>query len=291
MTDWFEAMRRADFATAWSISDRILAARDPGETCWHLPRHEQWVWNGRPLANKRVLVRCYHGLGDTIQFARCLPMLDAIARETIVWAQPELVDLLATLPGRRQLLPLHDGAPEANYEVDIEIMELGHALRLDAEDLGKCVPYLHVEPAPRPSRTFCIGIVATAGDWDGRRSIPPHLLASLGDVNRVELFNLQVQKPIAGMREWSTPDILELARRLRGLDLVIAPDTMVAHLAGALAVRTWTLLPYDADWRWHQPHRTDSPWYPTMRLFRQAQPGDWTSVIRDVQESLLAINR
>ena len=281
-------MRRADFATAWSISDRILAQRQPGETCWHLPRHQQWVWDGRALVNQQVLVRCYHGLGDTIQFARCLPMLDRIARETIVWVQPPLIRLLGTLPGSRQLLPLHDGSPGVDYDVDIEIMELGHALRLREEELGACVPYFHVDPAPRPLGKFNVGVVATTGDWDGRRSIPPDVFSPLRNLSGVELFNLQLEDPLTGIHDWSTPDVLELASRLCALDLVIAPDTMIAHLAGALAVRTWTLLPYPADWRWHQPHRTDSPWYPTMRLFRQSQAGDWDSVMQDVYQCLTA---
>ena len=282
-------MRRADFAAAWQISDQILAQRQPGETCWHLPRHEQWVWDGRPLANERVLVRCYHGLGDTIQFSRCLPMLDGVARETIVWVQPALIELLGTLAGERRLLPLHDGTPQVEYDVDIEIMELGHALRLQPEDLGACVPYFHVEAtAPRTSEGFCVGVAAATGDWDGHRSIPVGLLSSLSGV---ELINFQLEHPLPGMPDWSTPDVLELARRVRAVDLVIAPDTMLAHLAGALGVRTWTLLPSAADWRWHQPRRTDSPWYPTMRLFRQPRPGDWQSVIEEVRAELSTVNR
>ena len=285
-------MRRADFAAAWRVSDRVVAERKPGETCWDMPRHEQWVWDGRPLANQRVLVRCYHGLGDTIQFARCLPMLDALARETIVWAPPTLIDLLRTLSGERRLLPLHEGTPEVEYDVDVEIMELGHALRLDAEGVGQLVPYFHVEPALRPSSRLTIGIVASTGAWDGRRSIPVDLLSPLTRITGGDVFNLQLDNPIPGARDWSTPDVLELARRVRALDLVIAPDTMVAHLAGALAVPTWTMLPHDADWRWHQPRRSDSPWYPTMRLFRQRRPGDWESVVNEVAEQLaLAVDR
>src|SRR5919204_527528 len=107
----------------------------------YAPRHEQWVWDGRPLADRTVLVRCYHGLGDTLQFARFLPLLANVARETLVWAQPPLLPLLATLPGVGRLLPLHDGAPGVDYDVDVEIMELAHALRTSADSLPACVPY------------------------------------------------------------------------------------------------------------------------------------------------------
>jgi hypothetical protein len=283
---WFEAMRRGDFAAAWDISDAIIAARAPDEQCWHLPRHEQWVWDGRPLDDQRVLVRCYHGLGDTIQFARFLRRLDVITRDTTVWAQAALLELLATLPGTRRLLPLHDGTPEVEYDVDIEIMELAHAFRATADSVGAYVPYFNVVADARPATTFAVGVAARAGDWDARRSIPADLMLRVAELPRLTLFNLQVDPPLTGIPDLSTPDVTELARRLRALDLVITPDTMLAHLAGALAVRTWTLLPADADWRWMSADRTSSPWYPTMRLFRQRVPGDWSSVIDEVVDNL-----
>jgi hypothetical protein len=279
-------MRDGDFARAWQVSDRLLAQRKPGETFWHLPRHEQPVWDGRPLAGRRVLVRCYHGLGDTIQFARFLPAVSCIADKTIVWAQPALLDLLRTLPdaggAHRELLPLHDGTPEVDYDVDVEIMELAHALRITMEDLPGPIPYLSCEPrvrTPTISQKLSVGVLAEAGDWDARRSVPPEQLLRLREHPQLVLFNLQLTRKLPGLADRSTPDVSTLARRLRSLDLVVTPDTMLAHLAGALGVRTWTLLPFDADWRWMQPARNDSPWYPTMRLFRQPRPGDWRSVI------------
>src|SRR5215212_3041441 len=93
---WDHHMRSGDFAAAWRVSDSVLASRG-GVTCGHLPRHLQWVWDGSPVDDRHVLVRCYHGLGDTIQFARYLPLLQARAREVIVWAQPRLIPLLAAL--------------------------------------------------------------------------------------------------------------------------------------------------------------------------------------------------
>ena len=284
-------MRRGDFAAAWRVSDRILARRTPGEQCWHLPRHEQWVWDGRPLADTTVLVRCYHGLGDTIQFARFLPLLPELGCETLVWAQPPLLPLLETLPGVRRLLPLHDGDPGVDYAVDIEIMELAHALRVSADSLPGDVPYFGVPRGPRVSDRLSVGVLARAGDWDPRRSVPADMLTGLGDAERVALFNLQLEPPLPGMADLSTPDVLLLASRLRSLDLVITPDTMLAHLAGALGVSTWTLLPADADWRWMGPERTDSPWYPTMRLFRQSRPGDWGPVMAEVRRHLAHLVR
>lgn len=127
---WMALMRRGAWSAAWRLSDAALAARK-GARDWTLPRHLQAVWDGTPLGGRRVLVRCNHGLGDTIQFARLLPALQAIAREVTVWAQPSLIPLLATLRGPPRLMALHDGAPEGDWDAEIEIMELAHALRLD----------------------------------------------------------------------------------------------------------------------------------------------------------------
>src|SRR5688572_4769011 len=109
--DWTLHMRRGEFEAAWKVSDRVLRAR-AGVPCEHLPRHFQYFWDGQPLDGKRVLVRCYHGLGDTIQFIRYAPLLRSRAREVIVWAQPKLIPLLRSVPGIDLLLPLHDGAPD-----------------------------------------------------------------------------------------------------------------------------------------------------------------------------------
>jgi hypothetical protein len=291
--EWFAAMRRADFEAAWCASDRLLASRAPGERCWQLPRHAQWVWDGSPFQDRRVLVRCYHGLGDTLQFARLLPSLARLAAATTVWAQAPLIPLLQTLPDaeRMRFLPLHDGTPEVEFDVDIEIMELAHALRVHADDVGALVPYFSVAPAARASARCSVGLLRETGDWDDRRTLPLELVRQLAAFSSIELCNLQLGAPLPGLRDLSTPDILELARRIRSLDLVIAPDTMLAHLAGALAAPTWVLLPAEADWRWHQPDRTDSPWYPTLRLFRQPRAGDWGLVIERVLKEISSIAR
>jgi hypothetical protein len=285
--EWFAAMRRADFARAWRASDGLLDLRERDARDWRLPRHLQAVWDGRPVAGQRVLVRCYHGLGDTLQFARFLPALSRRAAATTVWAQPALIPLLRTLDDaeRMRFLPLHDGSPEVEYDVDLEIMELAHALRVRESDLAALVPYFRVPPAARLSERLSVGLVLATGGWNPRRGLPATLLDGLLGLPDLDVLNLQLEPPLEGLRDLSTPDVLELARRLQALDLVITPDTMLAHLAGALGVATWTLLPADADWRWHQPERSDSPWYPTMRLFRQPQPGDWGPVVDDVLNS------
>src|SRR6478735_458987 len=104
---WMHFMRRGAFEQAWQLTDKDLKAR-AGIPCWHLPRHQQYIWDGTPLQNKRVLVRCYHGLGDTIQFIRYMPLVKAVAKEVIVWAQEPLLPLLKTVTGIDKLLALHD---------------------------------------------------------------------------------------------------------------------------------------------------------------------------------------
>jgi hypothetical protein len=288
---WKVFMQRGAFEAAWGISDAVLRAR-AGVPCGHWPRHLQYIWDGTPLAGKRILVRCYHGLGDTIQFIRYVSLLKEIAREVMVWAQPALLPLLRTMRGIDLLLPLHDGTPDVEYDIDVESMELPHIFRTRLATIPADIPYLHVEPAvlPRPGR-LAVGLVWAAGEWDhARRSIPFSLLAPLARIPQVALYILQRGPALAHYRPSfgtlsSADDVLETARIMRALDLVISVDTMPAHLAGALGVPVWTLLDTAADWRWMEG-RAESPWYPTMRLFRQEEHGAWEPVIARVVAAL-----
>lgn len=278
-------MRRGDFPRAWDVSDEVLARRLRSEQPPDGPRHLQAVWDGRPLDGRRLLIRCYHGLGDTIQFARFLPTVARRSSSLTVWAQPPLIPLLETLPDIGRVVPLHDGTPEVEYEIDLEIMELGHALRVDSAALAAGVPYFCVPRGATPGSDFGVGVVAGAGSWDLRRRIPPELLEPLSRLPGVSIYSLQPGATVPGAREASAADFKTVASRVRSLDLVITVDTVMAHLAGALGVPTWTLLHTHADWRW-MDGRLDSPWYPSMRLFRQRREGDWTGVIDEVLEAL-----
>lgn len=290
---WVRHMRAGTWADAWRVSDAVLASR-AGVPCWHLPRHEQYLWDGTPLDGRRVLVRCYHGLGDTLQFIRFAPLLrDAGARATF-WAQPALIPLLRTVRSIGDLLPLHDGDPGVEHDVDVEIMELSHVFRATPETLPADVPYLHVEPAPRADDgRLHVGLAWKAGDWDDRRSIPVELLLPLARIPGIALHVLQrgtglAERPAGFGIDSGSDDPLQAARVMRALDLVVTVDSMPAHLAGALGVPTWTLLQADADWRW-MADRDDSPWYPTMRLFRQPRQGDWSPVVDRVAHALASL--
>ena len=283
-------MLRGEFEGAWRVSDAVLRAR-AGVPCGHLPRHLQYFWDGSPLAGRRVLVRCYHGLGDTIQFIRYAPLVKGIAAEVTFWAQPALIPLLATVRGVDRLLPLHDGAPDAEYDADVEIMELPHVFRTTLSTIPAEVPYIHVAPAPLPrDGRPAVGLSWRAGEWDERRSIPFPLLGPLTQIPGVAWYIFQrgpgAEERPAGFGLVPAADSLyEEARSMRSLDLLISVDTMTAHLAGALGVPVWNLLQRDADWRWMEG-RDDSPWYPTMRLFRQERPGDWEPVVARVTTEL-----
>lgn len=286
---WTAHMRRGEWDAAWRISDRVLAERG-GVPCWDLPRHEQWVWDGSPLDGRRVLVRCYHGLGDTLQFIRYAPLVRAVASHVAVWAQPTLLPLLDTAAGIDRLLPLHDGTPEAEYDVDVEVMELAHLFRSTPQTLPATVPYLHAGPAPLPHPVdgLAVGVVWQSGGWDPRRALPPGLLARLAAVPGITVHALQADAARDGLPATVhalAGDVTETARWMRAMDLVVSVDTMGAHLAGSLGVPVWTLLPHAADWRWME-ERDDSPWYPTMRLFRQERPEDWEGVVARVGVAL-----
>jgi hypothetical protein len=286
---WMRRIRRGEFAAAWELGDRMIESRR-GARCYDRPRHEQFVWDGAPIENRRVLIRCYHGLGDTLQAARFFPRVAATARSCTVWVQPQLIPLLRLQPDMPDLAPLHDGSPDVDFDVDIESMELAHLFRVMPEEVGASVPYLRVEPRATdvPHGNRRVGLVWRAGGWDGSRSIPFELLEPLFEVEGVTFVSLQNEPRITEPRmvfPSGCDDPVETARLMSGLDLVISVDTMTAHLAGALGLRAWILLPRDCDWRW-MDDRDDSPWYPAARLWRQPDSRRWEPVVTAVATAL-----
>lgn len=291
--DWTEAMRAGNFAAAWAITDGDLARSLPPKHTG--PRHLQRIWRGEDLAGKHVLVRCYHGLGDTIQFLRFMQPLRDLASSVTLWCQSELLSIAERVSGVDRAIPLHDGTPEARFDVDIEIMEVPHAIRARREQVAMRAAYLTLPPAaaprlPRRNSQLAVGLVWQVGDWDKRRAIPPALLSGLA-LPGVALYSVQRgaghdELAAIGARDVSVPEIAALAHLLQQLDILISVDTMVAHLAGALGCEAWVLLHADCDWRWPAsgPH---SIWYPSLRLFHQRRPGDWAAVIAEVRRALL----
>jgi hypothetical protein len=216
--------------------------------------------------------------------------------------QPELVPLLAGIPGVDRLIPFRLDAPHPPSDCDFELMELPHALRLVPDALSQRVPYLTAPPAPVATakgriggRGISVGLCWQAGDWDGDRSLPLRLLAPVVAMPGVGLVSLQRgQAADEALAPYAPPfinphdrslDVLEVAALIAALDLVITVDTMVAHLAGALGCPTWLLLKAGADWRWMEG-RADCPWYPSVRLYRQTHPGDWRGPLANIAADL-----
>jgi hypothetical protein len=288
--EWLRYMRAGDFEAAWRISDAVLHARG-GKSCRYSPIGQEALWDGQPLDGKRVLVRCCHGLGDTVQFVRYVPLIRQITRRVIVQTQARLIPLLENVTGIDAFATLYNKVPAHNYDAAVEIMELPQAFRTSLSEIPAMVPYIQVQSRHLPtSGNLAVGIVWRSGEWDKRRSIPFELIARLDRVPGITLHVLQrgrglQERPLNFGVDSGSDDIGEAARVIAGLDLVISVDSMPAHLAGALGAPTWTLLHAHCDWRW-MTARSDSPWYPTMRLFRQSRAGDWRSVIDEVKAEL-----
>lgn len=283
---WAAHMRQGDFESAWRISDQSQRYFKD------LPRHLQPVWRGLPLKDKHVLVRCYRGLGDTIQFVRYAPLLKALATGLSIAAQPELIPLLRTMHAFDSISTLDDNFNGWRYDVDLEITELPYVFRSSIENIPCNIPYFDVPKAPLScGGNLAVGIVWAAGDWDRRRSLSPEQFVPIMNVPGVRLYSFQRgteidQSTFPAVKRLAWRDIFHEAGLMRALDLLISVDTMPAHLAGALGVPVWLLLHADADWRWMTAERQDSPWYPTMRLFRQHRSGEWRPVIEQVAREL-----
>ena len=256
-------------------------------------------WRGLGRAGERVLVMNDHGLGDTIQFCRYLPLMVAAGADPTFLCPPRLHRLLSSLPGIRLI---GERSPSECFDAQIAVSSLPRAFATRLDNVPASVPYLAAEPerarkwaARIGAAGFKIGIV-----WQGNpnpevdiaRSMPLAAFAPLAAIPGVRLISLQVGHGVeqladlpAGMRVETLGDdfdagpdgFVDTAAAMTALDLVVVCDTSVAHLAGALGRPTWVALKRDAEWRWLRD-RDNSPWYPTMRLFRQTRRGDWSDV-------------
>jgi hypothetical protein len=284
---WDCHMLLGDFESAWRDSDLIASRGNPDP-------HR--FWDGQPFTHRRVLIRCIHGLGDTIQFIRYAPLMREQARTVTIEGQPTLKALLEQARIADQVITW--GEPEPDWDQQIEIIELPRVFRTTVPSIPKQVPYLNVPCDPQVHTTesgqFRIGLVWGSSNYNPERSIRLNDLAKLFAIPGASFFSLQAGPQRTELDPWSSqvvnlynesPSVLPMAKTLKTLDLVITVDTMMAHLAGAMGRPVWTLLPYRCDWRWMMK-RGDSPWYPTMRLFRQERPGDWRTVIRQLERAL-----
>ncbi|MBI3710034.1 MAG: hypothetical protein HY246_20500, partial [Proteobacteria bacterium] len=245
------------------------------------------------------------GLGDTIQFIRYVPLVAALGGRVVLQVSPELKRLLQAFPGVERLVAPADELPR--YDVHLSLLSLPRAFATELPTIPDDVPYVTAEPAA--VRAWGQRLAAYRGRrvglvWAGRpehrndrnRSLQLQKLATLAAVPDVTFLSLQkgpAAAQLAGPPAGFSPvdlgqelgDFADTAAVIANLDLVISVDTSVAHLAGALGRPVWCLLPFAPDWRWLRG-REDSPWYPTMRLFRQRRHGDWSDVAARVVEAL-----
>ncbi len=271
------------------------------ENRWHTPHgRAEWRdlplprWRGEPAAGRRLVVHAEQGLGDTLQFCRYATLAARRGLRVTLEVQPPLVRLLRTLAGVERVIARGEDWPEA----DLHCPMLSLPLALGGAILAQ-LAYLRADPAAAASwrarlaevRRPRIGLVWAGNPLapaDVRRSIPPVLLVPLFDVPGIEVFGLQKHTsallPLTDhMAEMD--DFADTAALVSNLDLVLAVDTAMAHLAAALGRPVWLLDRFDSCWRWFAGRR-DSPWYPSLRIYRQPAPGDWDSVIAEVVRDL-----
>jgi tetratricopeptide (TPR) repeat protein/glycosyltransferase involved in cell wall biosynthesis len=265
--------------------------------------YDRPVWDGSPLAGRTILVHTEQGIGDAIQFIRYAAELKAAGAGRVVVECPgTIIPLLAGVAGVDEFVAR--GAPLPPYDVHTLLLSLPMHLGTRVDTVPAPVPYIPVAPRPvaamveAPVGTLKVGIVWAGNPQHQRdriRSVALERLRPIFDVPGTRFFSLQKGAPAGALAALGAANVVDLAPHLDDLrdtaaaiarlDLVITVDTAVAHLAGALGARTWVLLPHVPDFRWLLG-RTDSPWYPTARLFRQPRPMAWDAVISDVAAAL-----
>jgi tetratricopeptide (TPR) repeat protein len=292
---------QGNFEDGWPAYEGRLQLQEFATPSLPAPR-----WDGGDLEGKTILLLVEQGLGDALQFIRFAPLVQQRGARVVVLGFPALLPLLGTCPGIDHLLAT--GEPLPSVDVHARLMSLPLLLGTTLSTVPAAVPYLFADPALvshwrgelSTIGGYKIGIVwkgSPRHKQDHLRSVGPREFAPLAGMAGVHLFSLQVGESAEDLPVLEELGVTDLGSRfdpstfadaaavVRNLDLVITVDTAVAHLAGALGTPVWLALPYRPDWRWLLD-REDSPWYPTMRLFRQPQPGQWPAVFERMAKEL-----
>ncbi|MEO8714951.1 MAG: tetratricopeptide repeat protein, partial [Acetobacteraceae bacterium] len=261
------------------------------------------VWNGETVDRLDVLVHAEQGLGDTIQLSRYLPLIAARGARVTLACEASLIPLLRRAPGLHAVVD--NGARLPAYDLWIDQMSLPRVF----DTMPDTIPAPGGWLVPDPVAVASIGASLPPGPrvgvvWAGnpnhsndrRRSLPEWAVARLAEAFAAPLISLQLgprarEASLHGFHELSDylTDYAATAAAVAALDLVVCVDTSVAHVAGALGKPAWVMLPHAPDWRW-MLGRDDTPWYRSLRLFRQPRPGDWASVIDRITEGLAAMS-
>jgi tetratricopeptide (TPR) repeat protein len=277
---------------------------------WNLrgPYHDlqKPLWDGSDIKGKILLLHAGAGFGDTIQFIRYVPMIKERGASVIIGCQKEIGSLLKGVEGIEQVII--EGEMIPHFDVQSSMFRLPIIFDTNIDRIPARVPYISVnhqligewrDRLILDNRSFRIGLNWGGGHRIGMyryRTCPPALFSRLSNFKNIAFYSLQIggikNEMQSVLEDLNLIDLTEdikdfsdTAALIENLDLIISIDTAVAHLAGALGKRVWTLLPHVPDWRWLL-NRDDSPWYPTMRLFRQPSPGDWESVISKLHNEL-----
>lgn len=291
---------RGQFDKGWQ-SYNSLRMRQHAARAASLPR-----WQGEDLTGKRLLLFYEQGFGDTLQFCRYIPQAAAQTAQSTVWVQPQLQRLLKASWSQLNFYTGEEMPPqEFDYACALPNLPMifgaanttlsgtSYLTALPADILQKATWLKKTSAAG----TFKIGLVWAGNPQhhnDRNRSLPLADFAALFSLPGISWVSLQAQIPEESAVTWpenlldasgQLSDFAATAALIANLDLVITVDSAVAHLAGALGKKTWTLIPFAPDWRW-QLKRTDSPWYDSMRLFRQPKPGDWQTPLTAIRQEL-----
>ena len=273
------------------------------------PALPQPRWTGQTLNGETVLLYAEQGFGDTLQFCRYVPMVAAAGGRVILVVPKALRRVMGSLAGVAEIMTEDDGAlPSFDYHCPL--LSLPAAFNTTVKTIPGPMSYLAADPAPWAELLAGLTGLRVGLVWAGKsRTGQPHAvaidkrrsmrlsdMAPLLGVPGCSFVSLQLGQPAAQMRLLPDGVVLhdvsdrlidweDTANLIAGLDLVIAVDTAVAHLAGALGKPVWMLNRFDTCWRWLQT-REDTPWYPTMRLFRQTSRGGWSNVMERVRSEL-----
>jgi tetratricopeptide (TPR) repeat protein len=264
-------------------------------------------WDGGLFQDKRLLVYYEQGFGDTLQFVRYLPMVKKRGGTVILEIRKPLVALLRRLPGVDELVEASpDAAPAVEVDLHISLMDLPAVFATTIETIVADVPYIYADPARTAHCAdaisgpgFKVGIVwsgSTDYERNDVRCCRLEHFAPLAAIEGVQLYSLQKGPPAAQVQELAAKlpitniaehfhDFADTAAAIENMDLVVSADTSVLHLAAAMGKPVWALICSAPAWQW-MLDRTDSPWYPTMRIFRQTKPGCWNDVFQNVARQL-----
>jgi hypothetical protein len=292
---------QGDFDRGWPLYEARWNASQVPERIFQEPR-----WDGSELQGRRVLVYAEQGLGDAIQFVRYVHLVAARGGEVIIECRAPLVDLFRTIAGVARVVAAGDALPP--FDLHIPMLSLPLVFKTTGETIPQKAPYLFADPTRRATWRERVG--GNRGRWrvgfnwlgnyrhaaNRARSLALSQWLPLLTLEGVDFFSLQVEGGTEQIRQFPAlagvidhtshlRDFADTAAFMEELDLIISVDTSVVHLAGALGRPVWTLLQFVPDWRWGL-NSLQTPWYPTMRLWRQPALGDWNSVIQQVAAEL-----